>query len=280
MWITDEHRRRFQCDGYAVVPGLFTADEVAGYRDHFMRLRGQGAFPGDLVGIDPASNDPLKQYPRMIHMHRWDDLSLRWMLDARLGECMTGLLGLEPFAVQTMLYFKPPGARGQALHQDQYYLRVSPGTCIASWLALDDCDEANGCLEVVPGSHQWPLLCTEQADTTESFTDVTVPIPEGTEVRRVVMRAGDVMFFHGSLVHGSHPNRTVDRFRRSLIGHYIQGDAEQVARFYHPALRFDGSLVELESSPDGGACGVWVERDGSPVIEVTGTMGKRIKISE
>jgi phytanoyl-CoA hydroxylase len=280
MWITDEHRYQFEREGYAVVPGLFTAGEVAGYRDHFMRLRGQGAFPGDLVGVDPASNDPLKQYPRMIHMHRWDDLSRRWMLDARLGECMTGLLGLEPFAVQTMLYFKPPGARGQALHQDQYYLRVSPGTCIASWLALDDCDEANGCLEVVPGSHRWPLLCTEKADTTESFTDVTVPIPEGTEVRRVVMRAGDVMFFHGSLVHGSHPNRTAARFRRSLIGHYIQGDAQQVARFYHPALRFDGSLVELESSPDGGACGVWVERDGSPVIEVTGTMGKRIKVSE
>jgi ectoine hydroxylase-related dioxygenase (phytanoyl-CoA dioxygenase family) len=179
-----------------------------------------------------------------------------------------------------MLYFKPPGARGQALHQDQYYLRVSPGTCIASWLALDDCDEANGCLEVVPGSHQWPLLCTEKADTTKSFTDVTVPIPAGTDVRPVIMCAGDVMFFHGSLVHGSHPNRTADRFRRSLIGHYIQGDAAQVARFYHPAHRFDGSLVELESSPDGGACGVWVERDGSPVIEVTGTVGTRIKVSE
>ncbi|HLZ72432.1 MAG TPA: phytanoyl-CoA dioxygenase family protein [Dehalococcoidia bacterium] len=278
--ITAEHRRAYAADGFTVVRGLFEPAEIARYRDHFMALRGEGAFPGDLVGVDPRSNDPLKQYPRMIHMHRWDELSLRWLLDARLNTCLTALLGIEPFAVQTMLYFKPPGARGQAPHQDQYYLRVSPGTCIAAWLPLDDCDEANGCLQVVPGSHAWPLLCTEQADTSLSFTDVTVPIPPWTEVRAVTMRAGDVLFFHGQLVHGSQPNRTSDRFRRSLIGHYIQGDARQVATFYHPALRMDGTPLELAPSPDGGACGVWVEREGRPVIELSGTRAAGGRVSE
>jgi ectoine hydroxylase-related dioxygenase (phytanoyl-CoA dioxygenase family) len=280
MWVTEEHHRSYARDGYAVVRALFTPDEVAAYRAHFMALRGQGAFPGDLAGLDPASNDPLKQYPRMIHMHRWDALSLDWLLDARLNACLTALLGVEPFAVQTMLYFKPPGARGQALHQDQYYLRVSPGTCMAAWLALDDCDEANGCLQVVPGSHTWPLLCTTDADPELSFSDITVPVPAGTEIRPLPMRAGDVLFFHGSLVHGSQPNRTAGRFRRSLIGHYIQGDARQVARFYSPSLRMDGTPVELDASPDGGACGTWVDRDGRPVLEMTGSFGERLRESE
>jgi ectoine hydroxylase-related dioxygenase (phytanoyl-CoA dioxygenase family) len=85
------------------------------------------------------------------------------------------------------------------------------------------------------------------------------------------MDAGDVLFFNGSLVHGSFPNTTTDRFRRALIGHYIEGDSEQVGEFYHPALRMDGTPVErLDKSQYGGACGVWVERDGSPVIEVVG----------
>ncbi|HRJ41757.1 MAG: phytanoyl-CoA dioxygenase family protein [Caldilineaceae bacterium] len=57
---------------------------------------------------------------------------------------MTALLGAEPYAVQTMFYFKPAGARGQALHQDQYYLRAQLGTCMAAWMAVDDCDEENG----------------------------------------------------------------------------------------------------------------------------------------
>jgi ectoine hydroxylase-related dioxygenase (phytanoyl-CoA dioxygenase family) len=170
-----------------------------------------------------------------------------------------------------MLYFKPPGARGQALHQDNFYLRAQPGTCMAAWLALDPCDESNGCMQVVPGSHAWPLLCTTKADTTVSFTDVTVPIPEGHTAQPVVMDAGDVLFFNGAVVHGSYPNTTSDRFRRALIGHYIEAAAEQVAEFYHPALRMDGTPLTLERSPDGGACGVWVERDGAPAVELVGT---------
>jgi ectoine hydroxylase-related dioxygenase (phytanoyl-CoA dioxygenase family) len=183
---------------------------------------------------------------------------------------MSGLLGREPYAVQTMLYFKPPGARGQALHQDNFYLKAQPGSCIAAWMALDDCDEANGCMQIVPGSHTWPILCTTKADTSVSFTDVTVPLPPGVEAQPVVMEAGDVLFFNGALVHGSYPNTTADRFRRALIGHYIEGAAEQVAQFYHPALRMDGRPLELAISQGGGACGVWVERDGQQMIELAG----------
>jgi ectoine hydroxylase-related dioxygenase (phytanoyl-CoA dioxygenase family) len=190
------------------------------------------------------------------------------MIDARINHWLTGLLGIEPFAVQTMLYFKPAGARGQALHQDQYYLRVQPGTCMAAWLALDDCDEENGCLQVALGTHDLPVLCTVKADTTQSFTDVTVPLPAGFEPSPVLMRAGDVFFFNGQLVHGSFPNTSRDRFRRSLIGHYIVGDAEQVAKFYHPVLRMDGSVVELGISGQGGPCGVWVTQAGRPVVEL------------
>ena len=268
--IGERARRTFAEEGYYVARGLFDADEAAFWRDYFTRLREAGAYPGDVIGVDPTSNDPLKKYPRMIHMHRWDQVALDWLLEPRLARALTTLLGgLEPFAVQTMLYFKPPGARGQAAHQDQYYLRVKPGTCIAAWMALDRCDEENGCLEVVPRSQDWPVLCTIPADTTQSFTDVTVPLPEGTELVPMIMGPGDVLFFNGSLVHGSRPNRSI-RFRRSLIGHYIEGDARECSLWYSPALRFDGSTVALEQNEGGGPCGEWVERDGTPVIELTG----------
>jgi len=271
--VTAEHKQFYGENGYVVVAGLFTPDEVVRYREHFMMLRRHGSYPGDMVGADPASNDPLKRYPRMIHMHRWDETSLRWMIDKRLNQVLTGLLGRSPYAVQTMLYFKPPSARGQALHQDNFYLRAQPVTCIAAWMALDDCDEANGCMQIVPGSHTWPLLCTVKADTSVSFTDVTVPIPEGQEVRPVLMQAGDVLFFNGAVVHGSYPNTTKDRFRRALIGHYIEGAAEQVAEFYHPALRMDGTPLELATSAGGGSCGVWVERDDGLAVEMVGQEG-------
>lgn len=271
---------QFELEGYTVARGLFSPDEVARYRDHYMELRGKGTYPGDTAGVDIGSSDPLKRYPRMIHMHRWDDISLQWMIDPRLDEWMTALLGLSPFAVQTMLYFKPAGARGQALHQDQFYLRVQPGTCMAAWLALDPCDIENGCLEIVPGTHNLPVLCTVKADTTQSFTDVTVPIPEGMAPKPVIMDAGDVMFFNGQLIHGSFPNRTTDRFRRSLIGHYIVGDAEKVAQFYHPVLRMDGSEVDLGVSEKGSQCGVWVTESGESVVEMVPVSAPVVAVSE
>ena len=268
--LTEAQKQFYETNGYVVVPGLFNPAEVASLLDHYMTLR-KSPQPRDDTGVDIGSDDPIKRYPRMIQPQHWDQTSRQWMLEPRLNECLTGLLGNEPYAAQTMMYFKPAGSRGQALHQDNYYLRVHPGTCMAAWLAMDDCDEANGCMQVVPGSHTWDILCTEDADTKISFTSVTVPLAEGQASVPVLMQAGDVLFFNGSIVHGSHPNTTTDRFRRSLVAHYVEGASDQVSKGYQPLVRFDGTMFEVEGSQLGGAtCGVWVEQDGAPAIEMSG----------
>jgi ectoine hydroxylase-related dioxygenase (phytanoyl-CoA dioxygenase family) len=267
--ITAEQKTFYDANGYVVAPGLFSPDEVAGYRDHYMDLRAKGTYPGDMIADTKlGGDDPLVKFPRMIHMHRWDDTTLRWLLDARLNDCLTVLLGDEPLAVQSMLYFKPAGARGQALHQDNFYLNARPGTCMAAWLALDACDEENGCMRVVPGSHAWPVLCPAHADTSASFTNVTVPLPPNAEAVPILMNAGDVLFFNGTLVHGSFPNTSAGRFRRSLIGHYIEQKAEQVTGFDQPVLKMDGTAFRIGESAGGGPCGVWVDKNGAPVIEI------------
>lgn len=258
--LSEKDKKFYDENGYVVLKGLFPPEEVDVLRTHYMELREAGEYPGDLTGVKVDSDDPLLRFPRMIHMHYWDDASMKWMLDDRLREALTGLLEGEPLAVQTMVYFKPPGARGQALHQDNYYLRVKPGTCMAAWMALDVCDMENGCMQVAPGSHEWPVLCPETADTSISFTDVTVPLPDGVKPTPVLMDAGDVLFFNGSIVHGSFPNTTKDRFRRALIAHYIEGNSEQISSFYERVFRMDGTEVTVPHSPDGGPCGVWVDR--------------------
>ncbi|RSM64121.1 phytanoyl-CoA dioxygenase [Actinoplanes sp. ATCC 53533] len=264
------HKEAIDRDGYFVARGVLDRVEIDRLREHYMALR-RNTDQHDLAGVDAGVRDPLRRYPRMAQMHRWDDTSLRWLLDHRIRRWLTGLLGAEPYAVQTMVYFKPPGSRGQALHQDNFYLRAEPGTCMAAWMALDEADEENGCLMVVPGSHRWQILCTEKADTTVSFTDVTVPVPAREQAIPVPLEPGDVLFFNGSLVHGSMPNVSRDRFRRALIGHYIQADARQVADYYHPALRMDGTPLTLAVSEGGGACGEWAETaGGDPAIAMTG----------
>ena len=267
MPVPAHHISQFQAQGYTIARGLFSQEEVEWWREHFLRINHERRVDSDHIA-DPT--DPLALYPRVMQPHRFDQDSLNWMIDPRLNEWMTAILGREPYAVQTMFYFKPPGARGQALHQDQFYLRVDPGTCLAAWMAVDRCDEENGCLRVVPGTHNTPVLCTVDADTDISFTDVTVELPEGFAPAPLIMEPGDVLFFNGQLVHGSYPNSSADRFRCAFIGHYIVGEAEQVAQWYHPVLRMDGSEVEFGISEQGGPCGVWVERDGEPVAVMEG----------
>jgi len=266
--VPDSERLAFDEHGYAVARSLFSDDEVFSYIDHYMHLRESDTYAGDFSGVEAADDDPLRAFPRMIHMHRWDDVSLAWMIDRRIAQWLETLTGEPAYAVQTMLYFKPAGSRGQALHQDQFYLKAKPGTCVAAWMALDRCDEKNGCLQVVPGSGDLPVLCTEAADITESFTDVTVPTPESLSSEPVIMDPGDVLFFSGSVIHGSLPNTSTDRFRRSLIGHYVTGDAKEVSKFYKPVLDMQGHAVAFEDSEGGGPCGVWVERDGHSTVEV------------
>ena len=72
----------------------------------------------------------------------------------------------------------------------------------------------------------------------------------------VIVQRGETMFFGGNLIHGSGPNRTKDRFRRTFIGHYIDDASDQVAAFYHPVLNMQGEVVSrVAEARGGGPCG-------------------------
>ena len=264
---TTNPKEHFEAEGYCLVKGLFSCEECDRFLAHFMELR-KHPRSGDLA-FETSINDadPLTKYPRMINMHEWDEVSMRFLLDARIEKLLVEMTGERAFAVQTMIYFKPAGSRGQALHQDQFYLKVEPGTCVAAWLALEPIDEENGCMCVVPGSQNLPVLCTIKSDITQSFTDVTVPVPDSMDAVPVIMEPGDVLFFNGSLIHGSGPNRSLDRFRRSLIAHYATGNAEKLGGWYK-AIDFDGNPIGLAQNPGSAKCGEWVDSDGKVVVEL------------
>jgi hypothetical protein len=249
------HRADFEEDGFTVVRGLFGAGEIDRLCGRFAALREAGPVPGHFQPRASGPDaDPLHVWPRVMHPHEIDGLAREVLLDARLRTVLEALLGEEVLAAQSMFYFKPPGARGQALHQDNFYLRVEPGTCVAAWVACDVIDRDNGGLEVVPGTHRMDLFCPELADEDVSFAREYVPPPPGLESVPVDMRPGDVLFFNGSLVHGSQPNRTRDRFRRSFIGHYVGRSAERIGAFYR-TLSMSGARVVLPESEGAGPCG-------------------------
>lgn len=249
-----ELKETFERDGFAVARGLFAAEEVEELKETFEQIHRNEISKAHDDGIrDP--NDPLFQYPRIVHPHRFNAVARRYMLHPGVRECLAVLFDEEPVAVQSMYYYKPPGARGQAMHQDNLYLLVEPGTCLGTWTAIDRVDRENGCMMVVPGSHRGNILCPDKTDTKLSFTGTTTRIPKGMKAVEVPMEPGDTMFFGGSVIHGSGPNRSKDRFRRSFIGHYAAGSLDKIAKFYLPLVKMDGTDYDVEAQQGGGACG-------------------------
>lgn len=259
-------------DGFYIARGLIPKTEIDTIRAAFM----EEAKDGPVEGLSEfkhkgsetySANDPLAFYPRMMNAHRHPDkqvgrLAMKYLLDPRIGAVLQTLLGEEPIAAQTMFYFKPPGARGQDLHQDNFYLRVKPGTCIAAWIAVDDADAGNGGMMCVPGTGDLEIACPEKSDPTLFFTTEHVEPPAGKSPQLMKLAAGDVLFFNGSVIHGSYPNTSTDRFRRSLICHYVPMNCAEVAKYYKPLLTFDMREVAKAVATGGGPCG---SLEGAPM---------------
>ena len=255
--VSREQVESYQRDGYLVVRGVIPVEEAIAWRDHFMELHAAGPVEGYFtpIPLEETGGDLLRAYPRMLHPHKWDETCKEYTLDGRLHAILRELLGEEPLAAQSMLYFKPPGARGQALHQDDYYLKTQPRPCLAAWMALDETDAQNGGLSVVPGSHNLPVLCPHPADLRTSFTIEEVDVPEELAPAPIELGIGDVLFFNGSVIHGSGPNTSTDRFRRSFICHYVASSTDSMSSWYSPLRSFDDQPVEVGTTPGGGPCG-------------------------
>ena len=246
--------------GYTIVRGLWRPDEVAACRERFHAITAEvrripATHPPQQDHWAPeSSTDTIKRYVRVVNPHQFDDLARRMLLDRRIHELVRALFDEEPLASQSMFYFKPPGARGPGFHQDNVYLQVQPGSCIAAWTAIDPATPENGGLEVVPGSHALPVICPEPFESSE---DLSARLLQHASSRvPAILEPGDTLLFHGSLIHGSDANRSQGTWRRSFICHYIPESARSIARYFRPLTSFTGeTVVRDHAGIDLGPCG-------------------------
>ncbi|WP_276357414.1 phytanoyl-CoA dioxygenase family protein [Cohnella caldifontis] len=254
--LSPEQRTRFETEGYLIVRGVLCSEELDEIKSAFEEIS-HTTVPGHFEPMrDGERSDPLKRYPRVMHPHRFHPVGMKYMLHPGIFAIVEDLYGEEALAAQSMFYYKPPGSRGQALHQDNFYLKVEPGNCIAAWTAVDRCDEENGCMLLVPKTNAYEIVCPELSDAAESFTTHYVKPPRDEKPVPALMEPGDVLFFNGNLIHGSYRNKSQDRFRRSFISHYANASAFRISHWYNPLYRADGAELTLESNPDGGPCGI------------------------
>ncbi|MCC5806125.1 MAG: phytanoyl-CoA dioxygenase family protein [Opitutales bacterium] len=243
--------------GFCVIDGLYAEGHLRDIEAFFEEYKSSGVavFDGDSRFEEI---DKTKRQVRAMHPHRHSRKALGWALNPNVLDVLETLMGKPPLLAQTMYYFKPPGSKGQGMHQDNFYLLAKPATCVAAWTPLDDAEVENGCLYAAPGSHRGKIHCPDgEATGWMEYGDSHIrPFPREFKPVPVPVKRGQTLFFGGQLIHGSGPNRHPSRSRRTFIGHYIDSASEEVSHYYHPVIDRDGNTVSrVREATGGGPCG-------------------------
>jgi len=147
-----------------------------------------------------------------VHFH--DAVFTDAMSHPHMKAVLTRLIGPNVQLHHSKMLVKPPET-GAAfpMHQDYPYFPHERHTMLAASIHLDDADDENGCIRVIPGSHKQgpiPHAGRHYLDHREYPIDMGTPCSAS---------AGDVLFFNYLTIHGSHVNRS-PRPRRNVLFQY------------------------------------------------------------
>lgn len=238
--LTAEQVAEYHRNGFIIVEDIVSPEEREALIAHFMGVHSGEQKVDWFEPRDPESRPDL-YWKRLFQTHQHDKLSMDTMRLPRAGRILHDLLGTEAVGIQSMFFFKAPGTPGQASHQDTNYIGSDPESLTACWIALDDADEDNGTMWVVPGSNGGPLLKRGKIVDTTEFEDWTDELVDVDYSNAVPVRApaGSAVFFHGRLIHESRLNRTTDRFRRVYVCHYVAKGAEVARKDLQEQILFE-----------------------------------------
>jgi ectoine hydroxylase-related dioxygenase (phytanoyl-CoA dioxygenase family) len=229
--LPEDRVRFFVENGYLVVEGLVTPDEVEELRQDAVAVA-RGVYPCESIPpVDPDVTDrEVLENILCIHQpHHISPVMERYVRHPAICGVLSQITAAHlPYwdgsvkCMQSMLFVKPPQFQGQAWHQDEIYIPTRDRSLIGGWIALDDATIENGCLWIVPGSHRQGYLYPQRPHNNPDEFDFgaeSYGFDETPEIP-VEVKAGAVVFFNGYLLHRSRKNRS-NVYRRVLVNHYM-----------------------------------------------------------
>lgn len=229
--ITDTEVRAFVDNGFHIGEGLVSAAELEELKADMVKLA-RGVYPCKSLQPLPASMSDQEILQNILCLHQPHFISpvmKRFAEHPRICSVLSRITAAHlpqwdgaVKCMQTMLFVKPPGKQGQAWHQDERYIPTRDRSLIGAWIAIDDATIENGCLWVVPGSHQSGYLFpTKDHGQPQEYDSSDMAINfDDTKAVPVEVKAGSVVFFNGYLLHKSLKNRS-QVYRRALVSHYM-----------------------------------------------------------
>jgi Phytanoyl-CoA dioxygenase (PhyH) len=229
-------------DGYTVFPSGLSDEEIKAARDLARKLWKER--PHDLLAADNGLNRgrpfPMSLFPgdfrerpgcRILDAHSHSQHFLQLTALPILHRMINLILGEQCIATQS-LYFSH--GSGQSLHRDPWFVITTPiATLYAAWIALEDITPDSGPLLYVPGSHVLPYKplntgdiifhdpLAEESSKAEHRADLRQRMADGgLKPMPFLAKAGEILIWHGSLVHGGSEIQNQNATRASYVIHF------------------------------------------------------------
>jgi phytanoyl-CoA hydroxylase len=226
--LTQQQLDSYNANGFLLLQGALSHEECDEFLQHLEDVRYGRKSVDWHEPLDLETTEFKQFHHRWFNQHRVDPIQMHYLMLTVVRDVLWDIMSSEPVGLQSMVFFKPPEFPGQAYHQDSNYIATEPESLHASWIALEDADEENGCMYAIPGSNNGDILSAGPIADTEEHEDWTSEVIGMDFSKEVPLCAakGDIIFFHGRLLHRSKKNRSTDRFRRAYACHYMAADAD------------------------------------------------------
>lgn len=241
MSISQNDQIFFHNEGYIIIRKAFDREEINEiknvYKKHWLELIQNNK-------INYNKEEPLDSLFTPIRDYHWENPYIsNKILKKEVIEKLEALLGEEMLVITTNYYYKAPGMSGMEYHQDNYGIGVNPGTCYAVWIGLDDANQTNGGLRFLRGTHMLGLIPEEDLNKQFPGWGTENINKDNYEVLDIVTKPGDVVIYHGNLIHSNTSNTTGDHIRRSLVTHFCGISVQKVYLNFNNLMNKKGEKI-------------------------------------
>ena len=259
MWsigvLKSDQVEQYNADGYLVVEDYFPLQEMERLLQVARADQALAANAADRLDADGRASRLSLRFDLP------DSAYSAYARHINIVEPMEQLIGEEVFHYHHKMMLKEPRVGGAwEWHQDFGYwyanfLRADMASCM---IAVDWATEANGCLQVLKGSHKMGRLDHRSTgDQTGADMERVAVALEHYEVVYCEMAPGTTLFFHSNLLHRSDPNESEDS-RWALICCYSAAsnptfNKDAVVGSYAKLERWSAEEVRAELERHWGA---------------------------
>jgi phytanoyl-CoA hydroxylase len=236
---TQEQIAFFKENGYLNVGPVLSPAELEAARVAYDRIFTATEKPSSYRNLGQQEGAEVSKGAvlQIIDMWRLDSIFEQLLHKEELLDVIEGLMGHPNIRLYHDQALFKPALHGDIVpwHQDNGYWHLEPAAAMSMWIALDDADEENGCMWVVPGSHRAGEVGHQRAG---QYVAQLKANADETLAVSVPLRAGSAMIHHCRTLHMTRPNHT-PRQRRAWVMHYMPVDTKQNGEYLaqRPLLR-------------------------------------------